>query len=1003
MATSIGVNADVASLKKALGDIRNEANQTQAALNSGLGMDKAAAKAKQLQTSLTSLSQALDKVSEKSKLDLDVKDAVAAVDGLQKKVEGGFGGSRKPGGQANATRDEERLHRLRKSHALQEDALKRKITERQAQDAERAFKNYARANPHLRQFDSYADFLKRGKDQYGKDFSRVRSDAMRHVNQRAGIFSGADDKARNLGRVAGKFGGIAGGLIAGGGGMFGSMGGILGGAAGLLGGPVGMVAGAVLGPALGALGSKLDQAVQDVIEEGAKSSNLARAFGSSFSGVRDAHREAAHGMGIDYGESAQHAAMYARTAALRTPQGLFEGLQGGYGFGRALGVGQGSGASFMATMRGSGAAGDEKAARRIGLTVAEAIQKGGLGPQADEVLSAIENFAHISTQANFRAPDVGAFASMLSAGNNLKLSGLHAGGMASILQGVDSSIRQGGSFGTASETVSLNAIANLDPSMDAYGARRVLQGGAFGTIAGAYGENSAAVKEAQDRLSTAEGNGDTAGAATARADLEKYRRYASGANANVSNLDAQMRMFQGMGGDEAARAMGNHFGLSMDQASVLRATFAKAGSGGQLAQRLGSMGIDMGKVDMGSAMHMASVLDGGSDVLQETKQRLLKGDEFKALNQKQKDALNGARGDDELREVLLKTLSQVGGATSAAEKAQQAQLDMKNNMARLADGLIPLTTKMSDGINALVEKLAPNTEYGQRLKREREEAKAAEVEARRVQAKEKFDSPDGKPFVGYRTRVGLKGAMNMPRTTSSTGGASGGWDSPAPGGDAAQAIAPSIPGAAAAGQSPRDKRGRLLPSAASSRSKEALDYFMSKGWTKEQAAGIVSNLSAESKFDESASGDSGRAYGIAQWHPDRQREFAKFSGKGIVGSTYQEQLAFVQHELTQGNEKAAGDRLKQAKTAADAGSIVSQYYERPADRYGQAAARARDADSIYAAAIPEPPSATRAAAAGGGKLDANIKVTVVDSKGRPRDDVKAEVVSTNYQPMPAGT
>lgn len=50
-------------------------------------------------------------------------------------------------------------------------------------------------------------------------------------------------------------------------------------------------------------------------------------------------------------------------------------------------------------------------------------------------------------------------------------------------------------------------------------------------------------------------------------------------------------------------------------------------------------------------------------------------------------------------------------------------------------------------------------------------------------------------------------------------------------------------------------------------------------------------------------------------------------------------MAFMHYELTQGNERAAGAKLRQAKTAQDAAAAVSTHYERPADKAGEAAKR----------------------------------------------------------------
>ncbi|UHH28292.1 phage tail tip lysozyme [Pseudomonas veronii] len=133
--------------------------------------------------------------------------------------------------------------------------------------------------------------------------------------------------------------------------------------------------------------------------------------------------------------------------------------------------------------------------------------------------------------------------------------------------------------------------------------------------------------------------------------------------------------------------------------------------------------------------------------------------------------------------------------------------------------------------------------------------------------------------------------------------------------------------------------------------KRSMQFFQDKGWTKEQAAGISANLGLESNFDPTAVGDSGRAYGIAQWHDSRQKEFAKWAGKPIKNSTLDEQLGFVHYELTKGGETAAGDALRATKTAAAAGDVVTKKYERPADMIGDAAKRAAVADILASSAV----------------------------------------------------
>lgn len=115
----------------------------------------------------------------------------------------------------------------------------------------------------------------------------------------------------------------------------------------------------------------------------------------------------------------------------------------------------------------------------------------------------------------------------------------------------------------------------------------------------------------------------------------------------------------------------------------------------------------------------------------------------------------------------------------------------------------------------------------------------------------------------------------------------------------------------------------------SENAEKALEFFKSKGWMPQQAAGIVGNLQAESGQDlnPSSIGDGGKAYGIAQWHLDRQANFQAQFGKNIRQSSFEEQLAFIQWEL-ENTERRAGQLLKNATTAAEAASIVDQYYER---------------------------------------------------------------------------
>lgn len=125
--------------------------------------------------------------------------------------------------------------------------------------------------------------------------------------------------------------------------------------------------------------------------------------------------------------------------------------------------------------------------------------------------------------------------------------------------------------------------------------------------------------------------------------------------------------------------------------------------------------------------------------------------------------------------------------------------------------------------------------------------------------------------------------------------------------------------------------------------------FMGMGWSKEQAAGIAANILQESGGNPYSVGDGGKAYGVGQWHPDRQEDFKRVFGRDIRSSSLDDQLKFFDWELRNGpgQQRVAGDLLARATTANRAAAIVSQYHERPKDVEGEKYKRGIMADRIF--------------------------------------------------------
>ena len=156
--------------------------------------------------------------------------------------------------------------------------------------------------------------------------------------------------------------------------------------------------------------------------------------------------------------------------------------------------------------------------------------------------------------------------------------------------------------------------------------------------------------------------------------------------------------------------------------------------------------------------------------------------------------------------------------------------------------------------------------------------------------------------------------------------------------------------------------GGVKPVAETGDATRAMQSFMADGWTREQAAGIVGNLQAESgpNLKTDAKGDGGKAYGIAQWHPDRQAQFKRVYKKDIREAGFDEQLAFIKWELAN-SEARAGRLLRQAKTAAQAAAITDIYYERSAGKHRQQ--RIANAENLVKGSTRSTPEATMIEAA----------------------------------------
>lgn len=180
--------------------------------------------------------------------------------------------------------------------------------------------------------------------------------------------------------------------------------------------------------------------------------------------------------------------------------------------------------------------------------------------------------------------------------------------------------------------------------------------------------------------------------------------------------------------------------------------------------------------------------------------------------------------------------------------------------------------------------------------------------------------------------------VNLPSDASASGSGSAGSSEPA-------GPAPGDP----AGPGPA---GGAPPANEEAAANQAMQYFESQGWTKAQSAGIVANLEAESSLNPDIwQIGGGGGYGLAQWGASRQEAYQQWSGQPITQASFQQELAFVQHELTT-DYSDAGDDLKavtgnSAAAAEQASNVITSQYEIPADIPGDEVTRDGYAQQIY--------------------------------------------------------
>lgn len=107
------------------------------------------------------------------------------------------------------------------------------------------------------------------------------------------------------------------------------------------------------------------------------------------------------------------------------------------------------------------------------------------------------------------------------------------------------------------------------------------------------------------------------------------------------------------------------------------------------------------------------------------------------------------------------------------------------------------------------------------------------------------------------------------------------------------------------------------------RARQAVDYFVNKGLTREQASGLVGNLMRESNMISNATNPNSGAYGLGQWLGNRKTRLFRRYG---YHPTFEQQLDYIWDELNTSHRRGL-QMLRASKTVNDATRNAFGYYE----------------------------------------------------------------------------
>jgi hypothetical protein len=697
-------------------------------------------------------------------------------------------------------------------------------------------------------------------------------------------------------------------------------GGMMGGLGGLLKG--GGIAAAAFG--LFKAGQAVSEGYDMAKERGTNLDTLKRQMGDlgvSFAGLKTMTDIASAGLGVNSKEFAALAEQYNQAShnAEKTPEGLGGAVRDATQFGRAYGIDPGASAGFFGGMQNMN---PKQNNRELALQIAEAVEKGGGRAMAPDVMQFLQTMASSVSRNSLGIANTdaysAAFGNMLGSGR----TGMTTDNVSSMLGQANNAISHMGAAGEAGRNFQIGSYNKTYGQMNPMAAEALAAGGMFATPNSVFGDKNSDLSEYFRRhggdVSRQWGgkNGNVTSWGSMKAGYESA--FDKGDTGNWLRLNAVQRDL-GLNSPQQAAAMMN---LDEKQAGGLQNSLKRAG-------------VSLKDLNEGGIKTMAAI--GGADShadLDKIYSQIGGRTGKDALSENEKTHLDAAQkgNTEDFRDALLKVMAGKDQEMTEAKDMLAGIKAIETAETALGDKLIGPINSIRDATLRIASVIA-----GPEKKSEMELGAERGMEA----AKDRLPNVDIKDRVKSHiqlAKIDIKPNLHTDKAELRAE-ADRQWK---------EAGLP-IKGQSGDIDQQSSDIANTYAQTGGTKAQSDIDKLMAMGWSAEQAAAIAANLQVESGSNEKAVGDNGLARGIAQWHPDRQADFAKFSGHDMKSSTHDEQLAFVNDELRNGKYKKVGDKLSHLSDANDAGSLISREYERPADAAGEASKRGRLASSLASA------------------------------------------------------